>query len=321
MTESSAPASPTSGPAIEVKNLVRKFGPLTAVDGISFSIAYGEIFGYLGANGAGKSTTIRMLCGILAPTSGSATVGGLDIVRDGEKIKERIGYVSQKFSLYSDLTVRENLEFFAQVYGLEGARFKDRIRDVMTLTGLTDRQNQLAGTLSGGWKQRLAVANGILHEPKILFLDEPTAGIDPLSRRLLWELLYTLADKGIALFVTTHYMEEAERCSQIAILSHGRVLRMGTPAHLKTNVPGTVYDVECSPLMKATAIFQKVPGVIGVTAYGVSLHLNVKPGTEVIPEVKRLAAENGIRLGAIATIPASLEDVFATLEDSAFAEH
>lgn len=308
--------------AIEVKNLTRKFGDLVAVDHVTFSIRYGEIFGYLGANGAGKSTTIRMLCGILAPTSGDATVAGFNVNEDPEKIKQAIGYVSQKFSLYIDLTVKENLEFFGRIYGLNPKDLKHRIAEVMRITGLDDKQNQMAGTLSGGWKQRLAVATGILHRPKILFLDEPTAGIDPLSRRALWELLYQLADGGIALFVTTHYMEEAERCNNIVIMSRGKVLRMGQPNELKSQVKEKVIEVECSPLMKASSIFQKIPGVVGVTAYGTTLHLNVNQEAEIGSFLNEAAKKEGIRITSIRQISASLEDVFATLEQGeAVASH
>lgn len=301
--------------AIEVKDLTRKFGALVAVDNVSFSICYGEIFGYLGANGAGKSTTIRMLCGILAPTSGTATVAGFDVNQDPEKIKQSIGYVSQKFSLYTDLTVKENLEFYGRVYGLDSKKLKSRIEEVMKLTGLTDQQNQMAGNLSGGWKQRLAVANAILHQPKILFLDEPTAGIDPLSRRALWELLYQLAEEGIALFVTTHYMEEAERCNNIVIMAQGKVLRIGKPNELKSQVKEQVVEVECAPLMKASSIFQKIPGVVGVTAYGTTLHLNVREGLNVEHFLKEEADKKNIRIISIRKISASLEDVFATLQE------
>ena len=300
--------------AIEVKDLTRKFGKLTAVDHISFSIPYGEIFGYLGANGAGKSTTIRMLCGILEPTSGTAIVAGTDVNDDPEKIKRSIGYVAQKFNLYTDLTVKENLEFYGRVYGLEEKDLQDRLQEVMKLTGLTDKRDQAAGTLSGGWKQRLAVANGVLHRPRILFLDEPTAGIDPLSRRTLWELLYKLADEGIALFVTTHYMEEAERCNNIVILSRGKILRIGTPAELKSQVGGKVLEVECFPLMKASSFFQNLPGVIGVTAYGTTIHLNTAGDTNVEKELRETAKKENIRITAVKEVPASLEDVFATLD-------
>lgn len=308
--------------AIEVRDLTRKFGDVTAVDHVSFSIRYGEIFGYLGANGAGKSTTIRMLCGILAPTSGDATVAGFDVNKDPEKIKQAIGYVSQKFSLYIDLTVKENLEFYGRVYGLESQKLKARVEEVMHITGLDDKQDQMAGTLSGGWKQRLAVANGILHEPKILFLDEPTAGIDPLSRRALWELLYQLADSGIALFVTTHYMEEAERCNNIVIMSQGKVLRMGQPNELKSQVKEKVIEVECVPLMKASAVFQKISGVVGITAYGTTLHLNVHPKAEIESLLNDTAKKEGIKISSIKKISASLEDVFATLQEGeAVASH
>lgn len=301
--------------AIEVKDLTRNFGKRVAVDHISFSIRYGEIFGYLGSNGAGKSTTIRMLCGVLAPTSGTATVAGFDVNREPEKIKRVIGYVSQKFGLYADLTVRENLEFYGRVYGIEGKALEQRLEEVMRLTGLTDRVDQPAGELSGGWKQRLAVANGILHRPRILFLDEPTAGIDPLSRRALWELLYQLADQGIALFVTTHYMEEADRCNQLVIISRGKILRIGTPDELKSHVDGKVLEVQCSPLMKASALFQKIPGMPGVTAYGTTLHLNVHDEAAAVAAVRKTAAEHGITLGEVKPISASLEDVFATLQE------
>jgi ABC-type multidrug transport system ATPase subunit len=223
--------------AIEADRLTRRFGKVVAVDGISFKIPYGSIFGFLGANGSGKSTTIRMLCGILAPSSGTGRVAGYDINRDTEKIKQSIGYVSQKFSLYGDLNVVENLTFFGQIYGLTGAGLSSRIADVLELTGLDDYHDRIADHLSGGWKQKLAIANGILHRPRILFLDEPTAGIDPLSRRAIWQLLFQLAREKTALFVTTHYMEEAERCDQIAFLSAGRLLKSGTPASFKEVAP------------------------------------------------------------------------------------
>ena len=302
--------------AIEAKNLTRKFGDLVAVDGVSFNMCYGEIFGYLGANGAGKSTTIRMLCGILEPTSGTATVGGFDVNRDPEKIKQTIGYVSQRFGLYTDLTVKENLEFYGRVYGLYSNKLKDRIAEVMRMTGLDEYQGQMAGNLSGGWKQRLAVANGILHRPRILFLDEPTAGIDPLSRRALWELLYKLAEEDIALFVTTHYMEEAERCNHIVIMSQGKILRMGQPKELKAQVREKVIEVECLPLMKASRVFQEIPGVVGVTVYGTTLHLNVKRDSAIDRLLEETARKEGIVIQSVHEISASLEDVFATLQET-----
>jgi ABC-2 type transport system ATP-binding protein len=299
--------------AIETKDLTRRFGALTAVDRMTFSVRYGEIFGYLGANGAGKSTTIRMLCGILAPTGGTARVAGLDVDRDAEKIKRAIGYVSQKFSLYMDLTVRENLEFYGRVYGLTGARLAGRIEEVLKTTGLGAYRDFLASALSGGWRQRLALANAILHEPKILFLDEPTAGVDPVSRRALWEFLYELAGRGAALFVTTHYMEEAERCNTIAIISQGKLLQMGAPAELKARIRGHVLEVECRPLLKGSRAFHALPGVLGVTAYGTTLHVNVEDEAAGESRLREAAARAGVEVSSIRRIAASLEDVFALI--------
>jgi len=300
--------------AIIVQDLSRNFGKFVAVDRVNFSIKYGEIFGFLGANGAGKSTTIRMLCGILAPTSGTATVGGFDVNRDPESVKQSIGYVSQRFSLYSDLTVEENLQFYGTIYGLKNSDVHRRIEDVLKLTGLESRRRDLAEELSGGLKQKLALANAILHQPRILFLDEPTAGIDPISRRSLWELLYQIADSGVALFVTTHYMEEAERCNQIAFISQGRLLKIGTPTELKDSVQGKLLEVQCSPLMKASHAFGRIPGVVGITAYGTMLHLNVTDAEAVKAEVLKIAASNGITVTSVEPIAPSLEDVFATIE-------
>lgn len=301
------------GVAIEAKQLTREFGKNIAVDRVSFSLKYGEIFGFLGPNGAGKSTTIRMLCGILAPSSGTATVGGFDVVEDPEAIKKAIGYVSQKFSLYSDLTVLENLKFYGKVYGLGSSRLEYRIGEVMKLTGLKKYRDYFAQNLSGGWKQRLAVANAILHEPKILFLDEPTAGVDPLSRRALWEILYQLAEKDVALFVTTHYMEEAERCNQIAFISRGALLTIGAPATLKKEVAGELFEVHCRPLLKGSRIFQALPEVAGITAYGNNLHINLQDGESGVTALKKAAQENQIQIDTIQPIEASLEDVFAAL--------
>lgn len=299
--------------AIQVDQLTKQFSDRLAVDHISFSLPYGQIFGFLGPNGSGKSTTIRMLCGILEPTSGTARVAGYDVATDPESIKESIGYVSQKFSLYSDLTVEENLKFYGRVYNLNESDLSTRIEEVLDQTGLGEYRNKISGDLSGGWKQRLAVANAILHKPKILFLDEPTAGIDPLSRRALWELLYTFADAGVALFVTTHYMEEAERCNQIAFIANGRLLTVGDPQQLKKNLPGTLFEVTCSPLLKASRVFKSLPGLTGLTVYGTSLHLNVTDPSPIPAQIKKLAADNDLQIQEIHQITASLEDVFASL--------
>jgi ABC-2 type transport system ATP-binding protein len=299
--------------AIETRGLTRRFGAQTAVDHVDFAVHYGEIFGYLGANGAGKSTTIRMLCGILSPSEGSARVAGFDINTDAEALKRHIGYVSQRFSLYEDLTVRENLDFFGRVYGLKGTALARRLTDVMAMTGLDRFAGAIARTLSGGWKQRLALSNAFLHKPRILFLDEPTAGIDPLTRRDLWELLYVLAGQGVALFVTTHYMEEAERCNQIAILNQGRLLKKGTPAELRAGIPGHVVEVECRPLLKASHVVKSLPGVTGLTTYGTTLHVNVEDVDAVSARIRAEARKQDVEILGMRPIPASLEDVFALI--------
>ena len=230
-----------------------------------------------------------------------------------EKVKEAIGYMSQRFSLYSDLTVEENLEFYGGIYELTETQLKKRMEEVLKITGLDAWSKRFAGELSGGWKQRLALANAILHKPKILFLDEPTAGIDPLSRRTLWELVYQLADQGIALFVTTHYMEEAERCNQLAVISKGKLLTMGSPDSLKNSLKGKLLEVECSPLMKSSHLFGKISGVQQITAYGTTLHLNVKNTGEVTKKIEQVAKENAIEVNFIREITPSLEDVFSSL--------
>jgi len=300
--------------AISTDKLTRRFGKFTAVDEISFEIPYGSIFGFLGANGAGKSTTIRMLCGILAPTSGNGKVGGFDVQTQPEQIKTVIGYVSQRFSLYADLTVEENLFFFGQIYGLQGNALSERIKAVLDLTGLVRFQKRLAEQLSGGWKQKLAIANAILHQPKIIFLDEPTAGLDPLSRRAIWELLYQLAEGGTSLFVTTHYMEEAERCNTIAFISAGKILKIGRPAQLKEELIGQILEVKCEPLMKGSHVFTKLEGVRGLTAYGTTLNLNVTDQNAVQQRVREAAAHECIKIISIKPISASLEDVFSDLD-------
>ena len=300
--------------AISADKLTRKFGKFTAVDGISFEIPYGSIFGFLGANGAGKSTTIRMLCGILAPTSGNGKVGGFDVQNQPEQIKTVIGYVSQRFSLYSDLNVIENLTFYGEIYGLQGAALSNRIKEVLTLTDLDRFRARLSGDLSGGMKQKLAIANAILHNPKIIFLDEPTAGLDPLARRDIWELLYQLAEGGTSLFVTTHYMEEAERCNTIAFISDGKILRIGQPAQLREQLSAQILEVACRPLMKASRLFLTLEGVRGVTVYGTTLNLNVNDQKAVETRVVDAAGRAGIEIFSIRPIGASLEDVFSDLE-------
>ncbi len=303
--------------AIDVQNLTRRFGDFVAVHQVTFQIRYGEIFGFLGPNGAGKSTTVRMLCGILEPTEGTAKVAGFDVNTDSERVKESIGYVSQRFSLYTDLTVEENLAFYGRIYNLSKNILNKRIQEVLQLTHLEDFRKRKAGELSGGWKQRLAIANAFLHQPKILFLDEPTAGLDPVSRRDLWEMLYQLADQGVALFVTTHYMEEAERCHNIAFISQGSLLRLGEPTTLRNSIPGKAFEIECQPLMKASRLFHSVLGVTSVTAYGTHLHVIVQE-EKVVQDLRKIAEEGQIKIFSMKSISASLEDVFATLTEAAY---
>lgn len=301
--------------AILAKDLSRSFGKYVAVDHVNFTIKYGEIFGFLGANGAGKSTTIRMLCGILAPSAGTAQVAGFDVNTNPEDIKRSIGYVSQRFSLYQDLTVEENLQFYGDIYGIARHQRSERMKEVLSATGLEPWRKRLASELSGGWKQKLALANAILHRPKIIFLDEPTAGIDPVSRRSLWELLYRIASDGVALFVTTHYMEEAERCNQIAFISRGKILKSGSAEQLRKNFSDKLLDVSCEPVMKGSRVFSQIPGVLRVTAYGTSVHLSVSDINEVTKAVALRAQEENIHIRSIATVEPTLEDVFATIQE------
>lgn len=234
----------TASNIIEVENLRKIFGKLVAVDNISLRVQAGKIYGILGPNGAGKSTTIRMLCGVITPTSGTATINGLDVYKDAELIKKQIGYMSQKFSLYEDLTVMENLRFYSSIYGIKKSDRDERIKQLVKMAGLKDREHQLAGTLSGGWKQRLALGCALIHKPKILVLDEPTAGVDPVARRVFWELIYKLAAQGITVLVTTHYMDEAESCDEISFVFNGSILAQGTPKGLiEKNKVGNLEDV------------------------------------------------------------------------------
>ena len=302
---------------IDVRHLARRFGELVAVDDVSFQVRRGAIFGLLGPNGSGKSTIIRMLCGVLEPSGGGASVLGFDVVRQSESIKRRIGYMSQKFSLYADLTVRENLDFYGRIYGLSPERLAQRSADVLALTGLHDRIDQLAGTLSGGWKQRLALACALIHEPQVLFLDEPTAGIDPVARRDLWDLLFDLSARGVTLFVTTHYMDEAERCTDVAYIYMSRVLVMGKPDELKalpevTPTGAKRYEIETHAPAEQLAKLRKVQGVLDATLFGETIHVLVSEGLSEDELRARLSSAASIR-----PIEPSLEDVFVTLTRNA----
>jgi len=298
-------------PTIDVRDLTKMFGPFTAVDRISFTVGRGEIFGFLGANGAGKSTTIRMLCGLLSPTSGTARVGGCDIRTEPEGVKRRIGYMSQKFSLYDDLTVEENIAFFGGVYGLTRDRIGRRMSWVLDMAGLKGREHSLARELAAGWKQRLALGCAILHEPEIVFLDEPTGGVDPVMRRRFWELINGLSEGDVTVFVTTHYLDEAEYCNTIRLIHDGRIIAGGSPRELKTSVFGhAVFAVEADNVIEALEAFQSEPDVLETSIFGVTLHISLKDARDGEPRLRRMLAGRGLRARRIARIMPSLEDVF-----------
>ncbi|HVP78130.1 MAG TPA: ATP-binding cassette domain-containing protein [Thermodesulfobacteriota bacterium] len=299
---------------VEVENLVRKFDRFIAVDHIHFQVEKGEIFGFLGPNGAGKSTTIRMLCGLLLPTSGKGKVAGFDIMKEPEKIKQAIGYVSQKFSLYDDLTVAENLRFFGGIYGLSGSFQKKREHEVLEMISLQGFQERPTRTLPVGLKQRLALGCAILHAPSILFLDEPTSGVDPISRRNFWSLIQEMGEKGVTTFVTTHYMDEAEYCGRLALIYQGKIIALGTPSELKLKTLSQgVLEVECDPLVPALDLLKKEFWVSESAVFGDGLHVIGKEGVDLDREIQILFQKHGILLKRVGTIRPSLEDVFVSL--------
>ncbi len=300
--------------AVEVEDLVKKFGDFVAVDHIHFKVKRGEIFGFLGPNGAGKSTTIRMLCGLLMPTSGKGRVAEFDLMKESEKIKQVIGYMSQKFSLYEDLSVYENLHFFGGIYGLSGSFQKEREREVLEMIGLEDLKDRRTQTLAVGWKQRLALGCAILHEPSILFLDEPTSGVDPISRRNFWSLIHRMSERGVTTFVTTHYMDEAEYCDRLALIYQGKIIALGSPSELKLETLSQgVLEIEADPLMKALEILEKEPWVTEAALFGDSIHLIGKEGIDVGREVVHLFQKHALALKRADRIQPSLEDVFVSL--------
>jgi ABC-2 type transport system ATP-binding protein len=297
--------------AIDVRGLSRKFGSFVAVDDLSFSVRQGEIFGFLGANGAGKSTTIRMLCGLLRPTSGTALVGGIDVSRDPEGVKRRIGYMSQKFSLYELLTVDDNIRFFGGIYGLSGERFAERRRFVLEMAGLHGREHTLTSQLPGGWRQRLALGCAILHEPSIVFLDEPTGGVDPLSRRQFWDLIGGLSDRGVTVLVTTHYLDEAEHCHRLAIIQAGRLAALGTALELKQVFASRpIIEIQASRPVDAMRVLDALPEVEKTSLFGTAVHAVVRSaGTSPESLAAALRSAN-IEVHAAAAVSPSLEDVF-----------
>ncbi|MBV8074617.1 MAG: ABC transporter ATP-binding protein [Candidatus Eremiobacteraeota bacterium] len=301
-------------PAIEARNLSKRYGPRTVVRDLSLSVSPGEIFGFLGPNGSGKSTTIKMLCGLVEPSGGSAAICGLDVESRGDEVRRTIGYMSQSFALYGDLTVTENLEFYGRAYALEARRRSERIRTLIEFSGLAPYRDQLASTLSGGWKQRLALAGALLHEPRVVFLDEPTAGIDPVARRELWDLLFRLGESGVALFVTTHYMDEAERCMRVGYIYDGELIALGTRDELRAlpqvTPAGTLrYRVVAHDVVPALAAARKLAYVRDATIFGEELHLLVDESTQ--PDT--IGRDLELPAAAIERIEPSLEDVFVAL--------
>jgi ABC-2 type transport system ATP-binding protein len=297
--------------SIEVKSLTKKFGGFTAVDAVSFEVGRGSIFGFLGANGAGKSTTIRMLCGLLDPTSGTATVGGIDVGSKPEEVKKLIGYMSQKFSLYEDLTVVENIRFFGSVYGLAKKAVESRLPWVLEMAGLKGRERSLTRTLSVGWKQRLALGCAVLHEPEIVFLDEPTGGVDPASRRRFWELINELSGREVTVFVTTHYLDEAEYCNDIRLIHAGRIIAAGSPRELKEEViRNPILEVSSDRTVDAFEALRKEPWVLETSIFGTSLHVGVAEEDEGRRLIRERLAREGIVPERVDRIVPSLEDVF-----------
>jgi ABC-type multidrug transport system ATPase subunit len=312
----SAP-QPAPDLAISAEHLVRRFGQFTAVNDVGFQVQKGEIFGFLGPNGSGKTTVIKMLTGLLPLSGGCAQVEGLDVRTHSEEVRERIGYMSQKFSLYDDLTVAENLQFYGRIYDLPADRLKRRIGEIIELNGLGPYLDRLAAKLSGGWKQRLALGCAMLHQPQLLFLDEPTAGIDPVARRQLWDLLFELSGHGITFFVTTHYMDEAERCSHVAYIYYGKLIADGTPNSLRElpdlQPAGTLrVEITTPEVTRALRFARQIPGIRSATIFGQSIHALIEDHFD-LNDLREQLLKNGIAVGEIRPLAPSLEDVFVEL--------
>ena len=301
-------------PSVTVTDLVKRFGDFVAVDTISFETRKGEIFGFLGPNGSGKSTTIRMLCGLLRPTSGKALVAGLDVAAQPEEVRQNIGYMSQKFSLYNDLTVNENLNFFAGMYSVLKSDLRSRLDWAIDMAGLRGRENSLTGTLAAGWKQRLALGCAVLHRPPIVFLDEPTSGVDPISRRQFWEMIHQMAAEGVTVFVTTHYMDEAEYCNCLVLINRGKMIAHGSPLELKQKyMTGDLLLVACDEVGKALELLQTYKGIKDAAIFGNALHLVVANASEAIKGVNSFLIQHNITVAKIEPIHPSLEDVFVSV--------
>jgi len=300
--------------SVVVQGLTKKFGDFVAVNNVSFETRKGEIFGFLGPNGAGKSTTIRILCGLLLPTAGRASVAGLDVMKEAEKIRQRIGYMSQKFSLYNDLRVTENLRFFAGLYSVPNKILAARMEWAVKMAGLEGRERALTGSLAVGWKQRLALGCAVLHQPPIVFLDEPTSGVDPVTRQQFWELIHQMAAEGVTVFVTTHYMDEAEFCNRLVLIDRGQIVAMGTPTELKrTSMHGELLFIESEPLGQALEVVPIVEGVLDVAVFGNAIHAVVSGAAATAPRIRAALEAKNIRVRRVEPIPPTLEDVFVSL--------
>jgi ABC-2 type transport system ATP-binding protein len=307
-----APA-PAPAPAIVAAGLTKRFGRFTAVDRLDLSIARGEVVGFLGPNGAGKSTTIRMLCGLLRPSDGRAVVAGFDVAREPERVREHIGYMSQKFSLYGDLTCRENLRFFGGIYRVKRHALNQRMAFAIAMAGLEGREDALVGTLAGGWKQRLALGCAILHRPPVLFLDEPTSGVEPEARRRFWDLIHRLSGEGVTILVSTHYMDEAEYCNRIALIDAGRLVALGTPGELRRHdLGGALFEMQCTPLGAALTALHELPGVIEAAIFADRLHILLHDA-RLAGGLPELLARRQIAAEPPRPIVPSLEDVFVQL--------
>jgi ABC-2 type transport system ATP-binding protein len=298
--------------AVEVDGLTRRYGAFTAVDAVSFTVGRGEVFGFLGPNGAGKTTTIKMLTGLVRPSAGRGTVVGLDVATDGDRIKDAIGYMSQLFSLYHDLTVDENIEFAAGLREVQGERYDRRRAWVLGMSGLAEYSGRLTADLPLGWKQRLALGCAVLHEPRVLFLDEPTSGVDPLARRAFWEVIHDLATGGTTVFVSTHYMEEAEYCDRLALMNRGRLIALGTPAELRAGMPDTVLRVEAENAPRAVATLAGAEGILDASLFGRALRVVVKEVAQARATIRERIEAAGLDCRSIEIVPASLEDVFVS---------
>jgi drug efflux transport system ATP-binding protein len=299
---------------LEVYGLTKKFGNFTAVDHVSFTVQPGEVLGYLGPNGSGKTTTIRMLCGLLTPTEGTANIMGIDVFKNREQIKPLIGYMSQKFSLYDDLTVLENLQFYAGVYEIPEAEEKKRIDEILHLAGLQERTSSLTVELSGGWRQRLALGCSILHRPKLLFLDEPTSGVDPVARREFWDLIYEMASQGTTVFITTHYMDEAEHCNRVAFMYRSKLMALDTPAVLKSRyLHGAAWDLAANPLLETVDELSRTDGVAQASLHGDRAHVILDSVQWSPDSLTKYLAAKGITVNSIETVQSTLEDVFTLL--------